>query len=251
MNRSASHVETTRPVVLVAAQRLVREQGASSPRLPPARTSAAAPELDHRVRSIQRLADRERADLESLDGALHELTDFAEWAAHRADGRLGGKRRRSRSELARAALIAVTAVTSLETTAVTSLEAATVPVASATPSATAIAVSIPVATTPTIAAPAAIPVVALRSLRRLAIARHRDQHRPTRRPVHLARAHLLHEQLLGAQTEECARLLERGLTVLGHELVRFLLRVVHGFTPLARGISGAPDSGGGRSIADA
>ena len=70
--------------------------------------------------------------------------------------------------------------------------------------------------------------VALRALRRLAIARYCDDRRTSREPIDLTGGELLHEQLVGCEAKERARLLERGLPVLGDELVRFLLGVVHG-----------------------
>src|SRR5206468_2538019 len=88
--------------------------------------------------------------------------------------------------------------------------AAPIAIAIGPPSAT-IAISIPTTAT----AIAVSTAVALRALRRLAIARYRNDHGATGQPVDLARHELLHQQLFGREAEEGAGLLEGGLSALG------------------------------------
>ena len=173
--------------LLVAAQQhLVREQ---LQRIERARLAAReqlrgrALDLDHRVVAVLALADRERADLEPLDRALHELADLTERPAHGPDRRLVRDRRRRRSRTRAAATRGSSPLARLEAPALAPAALA-VPPPAARPTAIAVAIAT-AASFATLAAAAT--AVALRALRRLAIARHRDHDRAAREAVDLSR----------------------------------------------------------------
>jgi hypothetical protein len=172
-------------------------------------------DLYDRVRAILALADLERPDLEAFDHALHELPDLAERAAHGPDDG-SSETAGARGELALAR----------------SRSRASNPPRSRPPRSARVRPPRP------------------RSRSRSRPPRHsrasprRDRHASDRcgglrsrgtRPRRCGprgrtppRDELLDEQLIGRETEECARLLERGLPISRDELVRFLLGVVHG-----------------------
>src|SRR5262249_11850834 len=155
------------------------------------------------IRTVLGLANCERSDLEALDGALHELADLAERPAHRGNRRLV-RQRGHRCDLALRSAIALAGFVS---TAV-----APTPLAAGATSALATPITIAIATPAAVAPlPSAPAISAVRALRRLPIARHRDHDGATCEAVHLARHELLDPQLVGPEAEECPRLFERGL----------------------------------------